>query len=134
MANALRAGLFYFAAVYSIGFVLGVVRNIAIQPRLGEVLAVLIELPLILVAAWIISDRLVTRFDLADELTSRTLMGFSAFGLLMLAELVVSVWVLGNSAGEYLGHYRTAAGGLGLAGQLLFALFPALQLARGRQR
>ena len=54
------------------------------------------------------------------------------FGLLMAAELAVSVLTFGRSLGDHLATYHTAAGLLGLAGQLVFAAFPLLMGANRR--
>ena len=54
-------------------------------------------------------------------------MGASALALLMLAELVLSILVFGNSIATVLQGYQTLYGQLGLAGQVLFAVFPLMQ-------
>lgn len=52
--RALKAGAIYFVAVFTLGFCLGVLRTLVLVPRLGETLAVLAELPVILAASWLI--------------------------------------------------------------------------------
>jgi hypothetical protein len=126
-----KAGSAYFALVFGIGFILGTIRVLVVAPRLGDLVAVLIELPIILTAAWIICDRVSARFLVPDRWRSRFVMGGIAFALLMVAELGLSVLLFGNSIGEHLGAYRSSHGALGLTGQLIFALFPLVQLSRG---
>ena len=45
---SLTAGLAYFASVFAIGFVLGLIRIPFLVPLFGDITAVLIELPIIL--------------------------------------------------------------------------------------
>lgn len=54
-------------------------------------------------------------------------MGAVAFVLLIAAETLVGVSLLGRTLGEQAASYRTADAALGLAAQLLFAAFPWLQ-------
>jgi hypothetical protein len=43
--QAAKAGLVYVSAVFPAGFALGVLRVLLVAPRMGEVGAVLLELP-----------------------------------------------------------------------------------------
>ena len=56
--------------------------------------------------------------------------GAIALALLILAEVGVSVFVFGNSLGDYAATYRTRAGTVGLIAQIIYALFPVLQTKR----
>jgi hypothetical protein len=47
-SSAMKAGLVYFASVFAIGFVLGMIRVPILAPLFGDFIAVLIELPIIL--------------------------------------------------------------------------------------
>jgi hypothetical protein len=123
-----KAGVAYFALVFVLGFVLGTIRVLALTPRIGELASTLMELPIILTAAWIICAWLVKRFALVARWPARLGMGTIAFVLLMMAEAGLSVLVLGNRFEAYLGEFGTPAGVLGLGGQLVYAAFPLLQL------
>mgnify|MGYP001791382790 FL=1 len=57
----LRAGLLYFAAVFSVGLVLGVVRVLWAVPKLGVRGAELMEMPLMLVATVLVAFWVVRR-------------------------------------------------------------------------
>jgi len=128
MTSALKAGLAYFAIVFAAGFLLGTVRVLALVPFLGETFAVAIEGPVILAVSWIACKWLITRLSVAPRLTTRLTMGTSAFSFLMVAELIVSLLIFGRAFVEHLGHYRTTPGLLGILGQLVFAIFPVVQL------
>lgn len=125
MIAALRLGLLYFAAVFALGFVLGTFRTLVLIPVLGEIGAVMVELPVILTAAWMICGRILRgrRLTLADA----AVMGAAAFALLMLAEAGLSLWLGGRTPAEHLALYAETAHLIGLAGQLAFAAFPLLR-------
>jgi hypothetical protein len=112
--------------------VLGTIRTLFLAPIAGDLIAVLIELPVILTFAWILCARLIKRFEVSNDLASRASMGAIAFALLMCAELALSLWLFGNSITGYSEHFRTAHGAVGLAGQITFAVFPVLQLRQSR--
>ena len=129
MYPAIKAGLVYFALGFGVGFVLGTLRVLVMIPRVGELTAVLLELPLILTATWIICRQLTRRFEVPPVLAPRLVMGATAFALLGAAEFTLSVTVFGRAAEDYLMGFLTLPGSLGLAGQALFGFFPAIQAA-----
>lgn len=131
MTTALKAGVAYFAVIFAIGFALGTLRVIVLAPRLGELGAVLLEVPVMLLASWMICRRLTQRLRVPENVPSRLTMGASAFALLMIAEVALSIWVFDNSIRTHFGNYLTAHGGVGVAGQIVFAAIPVIQ---GRSR
>ncbi len=128
MSTAARAGAAYFALVFLVGFVLGILRVMIAIPRWGELIGTLIELPVILTACWLICGWVLSRFKVAERWPARVLMGAVAFALLMLAELLLSLTLLGQSIDVHFAGYLTLLGMLGLTGQVLFALFPLFKL------
>jgi hypothetical protein len=127
MHRLLRAGGLYFAIIFALGFGLGTIRVLLLVPRLGAVTSELLELPIILSAAWIVCNRLITHFQVPHHWQARLTMGAIAFALLMMAEAGLSVWLFGNSITAHLASYRSLYGGLGLLGQVIFATFPLVQ-------
>ena len=125
---ALQAGLLYFTGVFALGFALGGIRLVLLVPVFGEFLAVLIEVPVILSLSWLLCARAIEKIGLAALPGPRLLMGAVAFALLMLAEFLLARFMFGESTADYMAGFATAAGLLGLAGQIVFALFPLLQL------
>ncbi|WP_163272562.1 hypothetical protein [Chelativorans alearense] len=123
--RAIRLGAFYFAAVFAVGFALGTIRSLALVPRLGELGAVAVELPVILIAAWIICGWLIGGQRLSPSEAAGT--GGVAFVLLMLAEAAVSVGLSGRAVTAHLALYAEPAHLLGLAGQIAFASFPLIR-------
>jgi hypothetical protein len=130
MKIPLRSGFVYFAIVFTIGFVLGTIRVIAVVPRIGELFAVLIELPLMLAASWIVCKYLIARFQVPAEIVDRAIMGASAFAFLLVSEIALSTCVFGNSIESTFIKYQTLHGFVGICGQLAFAAFPMLQLLK----
>ena len=127
------AGVAYFALAFLFGFVLGVLRTLAIEPRVGELAAVMLELPVMLLLSWFICRRLSRLFGLSPRIGVRSAMGAVAFVLLITAELAIVMPLRGMATEDYVGHLMTGAGALGLAGQVGYALIPVLQgLVDGR--
>jgi hypothetical protein len=123
--RALQLGLIYFAIVFAIGFVLGTVRTLVLIPRMGELGAVLVELPVILSIAWAVCGRLLRGRHLTTAESAT--MGATAFVLLMLGEASLSLWLAGRTMAEHLALYAEPTHLIGLAGQLAFAAFPLLR-------
>ncbi len=125
--RALKAGGAYFASVFAVGFMLGAVRVFLLEPRLGALGAVLTETPFILAASWFLCRHWVHRFKVPPDNAARLVMGLCAFGLLLMAEFVLSRYGFGRAFSDQLAAYATPAGAAGLTGQVLFGLFPLLQ-------
>jgi hypothetical protein len=127
MMRAIIAGTLYCAVIFALGFVLGTIRVLLIVPRLGEVGAVLIELPIMLTASWIACGWVLRRLRVGPATGGRLTMGIVAFILLMLAELGVSVLLFGRTLAEHLGTYHSVNALSGLTAQMAFAAMPLLR-------
>jgi hypothetical protein len=130
MPRAVIAGLIYFAIVFVIGFGLGALRVLVIAPQLGTALAVLIELPVILGACWLVSARVTRALIAPGDRLAALVMGAVAFLCLMTAELVLGGVGFGRTLADQLAHWLTFPGAVGLAGQIAFAAFPWIQVSR----
>jgi len=132
-ATTIKAAAAYFALVFTVGFVLGTLRVTVLVPALGELVAVMVELPLMLTASWFICRRVVRHFGVPAAAGPRLAMGAAAFVLLMVVEFTLSVAAFGRTPGAFFTGLATPAGLLGLAGQALFGLWPWWQ-GRGALR
>lgn len=132
--SALKAGLVYFLSVFAAGFLLGTIRVLLIEPRLGALGAVLLETPFILAASWFLCRSWIGRFNVPPSLSSRLVMGVFAFGLLLAAEILLGFYGFGRPLADQIAAWGTPPGALGLAGQMLFGLFPLAQGAKARRR
>jgi hypothetical protein len=120
----LRFAVAYFGAVFVAGFVLGVVRTLWLAPAVGPLAAVALELPLMLGFSAFIAGRLLRRWPLSRG--TAALAGALALLLLLAAEAGVSL-LAGRDLAAHWALYRAAEAQLGLAGQLVFGLLPALR-------
>lgn len=113
----------YWAAVFAFAFVLGIFRTLWLAPKIGPLAAVLCEVPLVLAVSWWTARRVTARFKTTGR-GEALAMGGIAFVLLMVAEAVLAHVLSGQSPADWLRAQTSAAGALGLAGQMLFALMP----------
>jgi len=121
LGRAVVAGMAYALAIFLVGSAVGVVRVLALEPRYGRLDATVLELPLVLGLAWLISASLVHRCAVSVRAGDRLLMGGIAFLILIAAELGFAS-LLGRTP-----HYDEPAAFLGLAGQVAAALLPLSQ-------
>ncbi|WP_309643468.1 hypothetical protein [Phenylobacterium sp.] len=129
----LLAAASYFIVVFVCAFAVGVVRVLAIAPRIGEIGAVLLEAPIVLGLSWIVCGWAVRRFSVPPKSGVRLSMGLIAFLLLMSAEAGLAVVLFGQTLETHVQSYGRAAGALGLSAQLGFAAVPWGQGVLGRR-
>lgn len=127
---AIRAGAAYFALVFALGFLLGTIRTLWLEPALGEAGAILVELPIMLAASLAAAVWLIRRFAVPARPVDRLLMGGIALLLLLLAELSLAGALSGQAPVQALGAMLRPARVPGLLAQLLFGLIPLLLLWR----
>eukprot|EP00191_Tetraselmis_sp_GSL018_P015573 CAMPEP_0177583004 /NCGR_PEP_ID=MMETSP0419_2-20121207/3073_1 /TAXON_ID=582737 /ORGANISM="Tetraselmis sp., Strain GSL018" /LENGTH=135 /DNA_ID=CAMNT_0019072331 /DNA_START=202 /DNA_END=609 /DNA_ORIENTATION=+ len=123
---ALSAGATYFLAVFLCGFVLGVVRMLVLQPLVGPLAAVAIELPFILAFSWMACHKIIRAFRVPQRTGQLRTMGNVAFALLMASELLLSEVLNEGGAAAWLRGLTTPEGILGISGQFLFGLMPIM--------
>jgi len=121
---ALRFGLAYFALVFACGFVLGVLRTLLLEPRLGPDTAELLELPVMVALCWFVARRLVARSALARR--ERIVAGAVALGCLLALEFTVVLALQGRTLEAWAASRASPAGAAWALSMVLFALFPGL--------
>ena len=134
MVKLLASAAVYFGLVFAAAFALGALRVTVVVPRLGTLMAVLIEVPIVLGISWIVCRQVVRLFDVPSEWLPRLVMGILAFILLMIAEPAIAIFGFGRSLAQYLGEFQSTAGLIGLLGQIAFALIPVGQVLRRDSR
>jgi hypothetical protein len=128
--TALKAAAFYFGAVFAAGFALGVVRVLAVVPRLGERAAELAGMPVMLAVILFAARSTVRRFGVGRALPDGLQIGLYALGFLLLAELGVLLGLRGQSLAEYV-EGRDPVSGAAYGVMLgVFALMPAAAARR----
>jgi hypothetical protein len=124
MKSGVIAGFFYFLIVGAAGLTLGILREMFLTPTLGRTIAILFELPAMLLIAWLGCRLIVRLTKLPEENLPRLAMGVFAFCLLMAMEqslqFAINTLLQGGraSAPWVIGDY------LGLAGQIATGFFP----------
>src|ERR1700712_2163486 len=99
MVASCFTGLRYFAAIFSFAFAMGVARQLVIAPHLGATTAVLVEVPIVIVASWIVARRLLSRRSFS--LAHRGAMGGTAFILTMVSEAILAILMRGQSLADW---------------------------------
>lgn len=114
----------YFALVFAAAFVMGVLRVTILVPQIGPLMAVAVEVPVILGLSWLVAGRVLRqRFGRGQRLV----IGAVAFGLLMVTEALLAIFLFHQTFADFAAALATPPGALGLAGQIGFALIPALR-------
>jgi hypothetical protein len=123
-ASGVRAGSLYFAVVFAAGVVLGVPRTLFIAPALGELTAVLLEVPAMLAIAWVACGWALNKADVASRVSQRLIVGAIALMLLLVAEVSLSFLLTGKTPLEHFLGYTQPSALIGLAAQVAYAGFP----------
>jgi hypothetical protein len=124
MKSGVIAGFFYFLIVGAAGLTLGILREMFLTPTLGRTIAILFELPAMLLIAWFGCRLIVRLTKLPEENLPRLAMGVFAFCLLMAMEqslqFAINTLLQGGRAAApwAIGDY------IGLAGQIVTGVFP----------
>ncbi|EDX83221.1 hypothetical protein S7335_400 [Synechococcus sp. PCC 7335] len=121
---ALKAGLFYFLAVFSAGFVLGVARILWVVPRFGARAAELMEMPIMLIVMVGSAAFIIRRWAVPSDLPARLCMGLTALGLLLFAEFGAVLQLRGLSISEYLESRDPVSGTVYYLMLLILAALP----------
>lgn len=130
--QTLQAVALYFLLVFGAGFVLGIGRVLFLVPLLGERTAELLEMPVMLVIIVIAARWIVLRWLDPPGPASALVTGFSAMGLVLLADLIVGISLRGMSPADVFSHRDPVSGAAYYTSLLLFAIMPAI-VARLRQ-
>ncbi len=126
-STLLRFAAYYALGVFALGFVLGTVRVMVLQPLMGPLAAVCTEVPVMLAASWWYSRWLLSKHTTAYNTLTLLLWGMAAFVLLICLEMALATVVFGQPAQLFFTALHTPAGAVGLAAQFLFGLLPAIQ-------
>ena len=128
MTPIVKAAMAYTLTVFAVAFVLGALRVTLSAPQTGPLVAVALEVPVLLAFSWVVAGRVLARWPLSGP--QRLWMAALSFALLMLIEGLTAL-AFGQTPAQFLTGMTTAAGGLGLAGQIGFCLIPLVRQARG---
>jgi hypothetical protein len=124
MAAACFTGLLYFAVVFTFAFATGAARVLVVAPWLGPTAAVLLEVPVLVLASWIVTRWLLRRRSFTFPQCAA--MGALAFALTMASEATLASIMRGQGVLDWAASVSTPLGLVGLAGQIAFAAMPIL--------
>lgn len=124
MNRTLMAATVYVISLFALGFVLGTIRLLFATPWMGELGATLMEVPLMLAAAYFFCRRAIERWQVPPTLLARGAMALWFLVLLALFETLVGVALFGRTLAGAWSGLATPAGLIGLIAQLLAALLP----------
>ncbi len=128
---ALAAAL-YFLATFSVGFLLGPIRLLLLEPRIGAFAATLCEAPLLLIAMAAAARWTPRLAGLTISPGGMLAVGIGALALQQVADLLVGMLLRGLSAQQQFARLATPEGAVYAALLALFALMPALVNRTGR--
>jgi hypothetical protein len=95
MIVILRDGVVYFVLIFGVGFVLGVIRSLWVEPQVGTRLAELPEMPVMLGVIVVAVPWSIRRLAVPARPSQRLGVGFLGLGLLIATELVLAVALCG---------------------------------------
>ncbi len=116
-------GVAYFAVVFGVGFILGTIRVLWLEPQLGQRSAELIEAPLMLVAIYFAASFVVKRFK-ASRSVEYFYSGVMALSILLIVEFSVVLALQGLSIREYLAQRDPVAGVVYVVMLIIYAVTP----------
>jgi hypothetical protein len=121
----IAAGLLYFAALFALGFLLGGLRTLLLEPRLGPAAAVALEAVPMLAAMHVVAPWAARVGGVPRRALPLLGMGLFALLLLIAAESALDLLLRGRLL--WLERGVTPAGWIGLGLMLAFALMPMLR-------
>src|ERR1700694_34776 len=118
------AMLFYFGSVFGVGFLLGPIRVLWLEPRFGPIIATACEAPFMLLAILVAARSVPRVLNIRRDSKTLVLIGFGSLVLLQIAELTIGFWLRGITPKEQFAQLLTGQGNIYAALLALFALMP----------
>ena len=116
----------YFAIVFGVGFLLGPIRVLWLEPSLGKTAAVAIEAPFLLAAMLFAAWKVPKWTGLNASVGPLAAMGIGALILQQIADFAVAIGLRGMSTREQLASFANPEGLIYLALVIVFAAMPVL--------
>ena len=116
--------LFYFGLVFGVGFLLGPIRVLWLEPRFGPIIATACEAPFMLLAI-LVAARWVPRvLNIQRDSKALILIGVGSLLLLQIADFTIGFWLRGITPKEQSVQLLTGQGNIYAALLALFAIMP----------
>ncbi len=126
----LKRSLLYFAFVFGAGFILGTIRVLFVVPRVGNRIAELAEMPVMLVVMILASWCILRSWNPPPARADRLTLGGIALALMLVAEFTLVLSLRGLSISEYLETRDPVSGSVYLAMLGVYATLPLLMGAK----
>lgn len=124
--SVIKPAVSYFVLVFLCGFVLGVVREVWMLQWLSQRNAELMEMPVILLVAWLVATYCVVRPSKKRRDSYFLLVGLLALILMLGFELTVVLGLRGLTFSAYIESRDVISGGAYVLSLMLFMLMPWL--------
>ncbi len=122
--GVMAAGALYFVMVFAVGFALGPVRVLWLEPVLGKTIAVLIESPA-LVLAMVFAARLAPRWTrMRGNWAAYLTVGVLALVFQQIADLAVGFGLRGMTLRDQIAYFATPPGYIYVVTLIIFAIMP----------
>ncbi|MBL8551594.1 MAG: hypothetical protein JNJ73_16525 [Hyphomonadaceae bacterium] len=121
------AAAIYFALVFAAGLLLGPIRVLWLEPRMGETLATACEAPFLVLAMVFAAERARRWTRVAGPWPKFLAIGLLALVLQQAADFALGVALRGATLQTTLAHFTTPPGWIYAAALILFALMPLLR-------
>ena len=133
MRRVLLSSISYFAIVFAVGFVVGTIRVVLLEPWMGKTYAVACEMPLMLITIIVVARWLPSRLGLKMKVLPLAMMGLGALVLQQLADFAFGSLFRGIALEEQLAYLSTPPGFIYLVLLVIFLGAPlAANLGRLR--
>jgi hypothetical protein len=133
MGRVALSALFYFLVVFGAGFVLGPIRVLWLEPRLGQTMAVLIESPILVLAMWFAAASAPVWARMQGGALDYFCMGITALLFQQAADWAVGFGLRGMTLTDQLAYLASPAGLIYVATLIVFLFMPLIryQMRRG---
>lgn len=125
-----RAALIYFALVFAVGFLLGPLRVLWLEPWLGRTLAVSLEAPLLVFAMWFAARAAPHWAGVTGRWLTYVAIGVLALVFQQIADLAVGFGLRGMTLVDQLDYFATPAGLVYALTLVVFVLMPLIRMPR----
>jgi hypothetical protein len=118
------AAALYFLLVFGAGFLLGPLRVLLLEPRLGPVAAVLCEAPLLILAIYLAARWVPRVLGVPRDSATLVVIGVGALALQQVADFLVGFGLRGMTFADQMARVRTTEGMIYVALLIVFVAMP----------
>lgn len=127
MFSIFKNAFIYFLVIFIFGFVFGTIRVLWLTPKIGEIFAILLEVPIMICISYFIAGRIIANSEFPKIDINLLMMGEIAFVLLIASEFLLGIFGFGRSFEIIITNLISPAGMFGLFGQVIFGIIPFLR-------